>query len=281
MVPADRPALPALVVAMSERIAAARRRSLSAVSREMVLLYWELGRHIVEFEQGGQDRAEYGEALLSTLAGALTRAHGRGFSERNLLNFRAFYRAFPDSADASAELTWSHFVRLLRVENELARRFYVKHACTGRLVRPRAGSAERRCSPPESAPHREDGHPLRLDHIIESVVGALKHQPPHIRAAPVLVRHPGAGRAPEQAQGIDQVGGTGPALLPPRVRGLDLGESLWSELNRDAHPSASSRRSTSSAGIASPRAALSAAWSMASSSTRWHSSSRSSPSSTR
>jgi predicted nuclease of restriction endonuclease-like (RecB) superfamily len=126
MVPADRPELPALVLAMSERIAAARRRSMSAVSREMVLLYWELGRHIVEFEQGGQDRAEYGEALLPTLASALTRAHGRGFSERNLLNFRAFYRAFPDSADASAELTWSHFVRLLRVENDLARQFYVK-----------------------------------------------------------------------------------------------------------------------------------------------------------
>ena len=103
MVPADRPELPALVLAMSERIADARRRSLSAISREMVQLYWELGRHIVEFEQGGADRAEYGEALIQTLAAALTRAHGRGFSERNLRNFRAFYRAFPDSAGAPAE----------------------------------------------------------------------------------------------------------------------------------------------------------------------------------
>ena len=53
----------------------------------MVLLYWELGRHIVEFEQGGEVRAEYGEALIPTLAAELTRAHGRGFSERNLVEF--------------------------------------------------------------------------------------------------------------------------------------------------------------------------------------------------
>jgi len=122
----DPPDVPALVVAMSERIALARSRSLSAISREMVQLYWELGRHIVEFEQGGADRAQYGEALLETLAAGLTEAHSRGFSARNLLNFRAFYRTFPDSAGAPAELTWTHFVRLLRVESTLARQFYAK-----------------------------------------------------------------------------------------------------------------------------------------------------------
>ena len=116
---------------MSERIAAARRRSLSALSREMVLLYWELGRHVirVRFQEGRAEtngRAQRGRCVPHPGRVALTRAHGRGFSERNLLNFRAFYRAFPDSADASAELTWSHFVRVLRVESDLARRFYVK-----------------------------------------------------------------------------------------------------------------------------------------------------------
>jgi DUF1016 N-terminal domain/YhcG PDDEXK nuclease domain len=146
MVPAERPELPALVLAMSERIAAARRRSLAAVSREMVLLYWELGRHIVEFEQGGETRAQYGEALLPALGAALTQAHGPGFSVRNLANFRAFYRAFPDFADASAKLTWSHFVRVLRVESEGSpddnppvgillcmdrNELYVKYATTG------------------------------------------------------------------------------------------------------------------------------------------------------
>jgi predicted nuclease of restriction endonuclease-like (RecB) superfamily len=126
MSPADSADLPALVLAMSDRIAAARSRSLSAISREMVLLYWELGRHIVEFEQGGADRAQYGEALIPTLAAALIEAHGRGFSARNLANFRSFYRAFPNFADAPAKFTWSHLVRLLRVENDLARRFYVQ-----------------------------------------------------------------------------------------------------------------------------------------------------------
>jgi len=104
MSPADPHDLPSLVVLMSERIAAARQRSLTAVSREMVQLYWELGRHIVEFEQGGEERARYGEALIPALAAELTRAHGNGFSVRNLANFRAFYRAFPNSAGAPAEL---------------------------------------------------------------------------------------------------------------------------------------------------------------------------------
>jgi predicted nuclease of restriction endonuclease-like (RecB) superfamily len=126
MVPADPPDLLSLVVVMSERIAAARRRSLSAVSREMVVLHWELGRHIVEFEQGGEVRAEYGEALIPALAAELTLAHGRGFSERNLWNFRSFYMAFPILQAVPAELSWTHLLRLLRVENELARQFYVK-----------------------------------------------------------------------------------------------------------------------------------------------------------
>jgi predicted nuclease of restriction endonuclease-like (RecB) superfamily len=125
-VPADPLDLPSLVSVMSERIATARQRSLTAISREMVLLYWELGRHIVEFEQGGAERAGYGEGLIPALAGALTRAHGSGFSARNLANFRGFYRAFPNFADASAKLSWSHIVRLLRVEDDLARQFYVK-----------------------------------------------------------------------------------------------------------------------------------------------------------
>ncbi len=118
--------LPSLIALMSERIAAARRRSLSAVSREMIQLYWELGRHIVEFEQGGEDRAEYGEALIPTLAAELTRAHGRGFSERNLWNFRSFYVAFPILQAVPAELSWTHLVRVLRVDNDLAQQFYLK-----------------------------------------------------------------------------------------------------------------------------------------------------------
>jgi hypothetical protein len=57
--------------------------------------YWEIGRHIVEFEQGGVERAEYGEKLIPRLAEALTAEFGKGFDERNLRNMRAFYLAFP------------------------------------------------------------------------------------------------------------------------------------------------------------------------------------------
>lgn len=129
IVPRD---LPALIDAMSVRIAAARQRSLAAISHEMVNLYWELGRHIVEFEQGGEERARYGEGLLANLADDLTRLHGRGFSERNLRNFRALFLAFPIRQSLPADLTWTHLLRVLRVENDLSREFYVKQCALER-----------------------------------------------------------------------------------------------------------------------------------------------------
>ena len=80
---------------MSELLAAARRASARTLNAFMTATYWEVGRRIVEFEQGGEKRAEYGEEVLSRLADDLTAQFGRGFSGFNLGRFRMFYLACP------------------------------------------------------------------------------------------------------------------------------------------------------------------------------------------
>ncbi len=83
----------------------ARRSSARAVNRFMTATYWEVGRRIVEGEQGGETRAEYGKALLERLSADLTKRFGRGFSRQNLQNFRQFFLTFPEIRQtASGEL---------------------------------------------------------------------------------------------------------------------------------------------------------------------------------
>jgi hypothetical protein len=86
-----------LVVGIGELVATARRASARAVNAFMTATYWEIGRRIVEFEQGGADRAKYGEGLLKRLSEDLGKRAGRGFSPDNLETMRQFYRAFPPS----------------------------------------------------------------------------------------------------------------------------------------------------------------------------------------
>jgi len=84
-----------LVSGVSELLDAARRASVRTVNAFMTATYWEVGRRIVEFEQGGQKRAEYGEEVLTRLADDLSSRFGRGFSRQNLQNMRQFYHAAP------------------------------------------------------------------------------------------------------------------------------------------------------------------------------------------
>ncbi len=86
---------------------------------------WHIGRHIVEFEQGGEARAAYGKRLLPELAKSLTREFGKGFDERNLRHMRSFYSLFPIWDAVRTELSWTHYRLLLRIENEAARRWYM------------------------------------------------------------------------------------------------------------------------------------------------------------
>ena len=113
----------------------ARRNSARSINAVITSTYWNIGRKIVEFEQGGKVRAQYGKELLKRLSSDLTARFGRGFSARNLEQMRLFYQGWPISQTLSAKsmlaypyemfpLPWSHYVRLLSVKNEDARKFY-------------------------------------------------------------------------------------------------------------------------------------------------------------
>lgn len=162
--PSDNRGYAGLLSGIAALLEDARRTSVRAVNGILTATYWEVGRRIVEFEQGGQKRAGYGEELLKRLGQDLAAQHGRGFSERNLIRMRAFYlnweisptlsakfqanvkgSPYTDTADAKNPLaptdfttiagafpmSWSQYVRLLSVENLLARAFYEAAAIRG------------------------------------------------------------------------------------------------------------------------------------------------------
>lgn len=109
-------------------ISEAQQHVVRSVNTAMVITYWEIGRRIVEEEQNGSNRAEYGKYLIESLAKALTADFGKGFSVPNLRNFRQFYLVFPIRYALRSELSWTHYRQLMRVENEEARAFYLKEA---------------------------------------------------------------------------------------------------------------------------------------------------------
>jgi len=153
---------PSEVASLFERVAgileSGRGRALRTINHETVLAYWLIGREIVQALQGGEARAQYGNALIADLSKRLTGHYGAGFSAANLKNFRQFYQAYSDRAvsishpsgsqlAASDELkpisypagsesplsfhpnlSWSHYRALMRVENNAARQFYETEA---------------------------------------------------------------------------------------------------------------------------------------------------------
>lgn len=108
----------------------ARQQAFRAVDVVQVRTCWEVGRHIVEFEQKGAGRAQYGVNLLARLAERLTAEFGKGFDERNLRNMRAFFQGFPIWNAVRSELSWTHYRTLLRVEDPRARQWYMVEAAT-------------------------------------------------------------------------------------------------------------------------------------------------------
>jgi len=141
-----------LIEAIGDLIQLTRSRVVQTINTEMVNLYWEIGRHIVEYEQGGSDRAKYGAKLLVLLSEDLTKQFGKGFSTTNLKYMRFLYEAFPIRQPLADEfktvrkqqplvaelddekqlqvlpdgLFWTHLLLILRVEEPLARQFYIK-----------------------------------------------------------------------------------------------------------------------------------------------------------
>lgn len=109
----------------------ARNKVYRAANFEMVLAYWNVGKEIVEEEQQGKERADYGTYLLIELSAKLTKDYGKGFTETNLRYMRLFYNAFKNHHALRDELTWTHYRILMRVENEIARQFYMEEAIAG------------------------------------------------------------------------------------------------------------------------------------------------------
>jgi predicted nuclease of restriction endonuclease-like (RecB) superfamily len=110
----------------------ARSRALQAVNTEMVACYWEIGRLIIEEEQQGEKRAEYGKRLIRDLSKRLTEEFGKGFDRTNLQHMRAFYLGFSNCDALRRELSWTHYRLLLRIEKPVARAFYEAEAVNSR-----------------------------------------------------------------------------------------------------------------------------------------------------
>lgn len=124
------PVTPAVVLYQGIRdiLLAARMQVRQTVNTTMVQAYWQIGRLIVEEEQGGEKRAEYGKHVLPELAKRLSVEFGKGFSAQSLWNYRQFYLEFPILSTAWRELSWSHFRMLMRVKNTQARAWYADEA---------------------------------------------------------------------------------------------------------------------------------------------------------
>ncbi len=103
-----------------------REQVAQSVNTILVQTNWLIGRHIVEYEQGGKEKAEYGSFLFEQLSKDLTRLYGKGFSRANLLYMRKLYLAFPKSETLSNVLSWSHYFEILRSDNNLEINFYAK-----------------------------------------------------------------------------------------------------------------------------------------------------------
>lgn len=111
----------------------ARNNAYTAISTLMTNAYWQIGKRIVEQEQNGAYRADYGKQLLENLSKELTHEYGKGFSISYLRTFRQFYLEFPDyqiHQTRLANLNWSHYLRIMRIENKNARAWYLNETAS-------------------------------------------------------------------------------------------------------------------------------------------------------
>jgi predicted nuclease of restriction endonuclease-like (RecB) superfamily len=104
----------------------AKSSAVLAINKALLTAYWHIGQYIVEFEQHGALKAEYGEQLLLKLSKDLTLRHGKGFSRSNLQYMRLFYTKYSICQMASGKLSWSYYVELVSISDDLARQFYEK-----------------------------------------------------------------------------------------------------------------------------------------------------------
>ena len=117
-----------LVDSIGSTIESARQRAIQAVNHELLKANWEIGKYIVEFEQHGNEKAEYGSSLLTNLSKDLKSRFGKGFSKSNIYLMRQFYIKYQIFQSLTGKLTWTHYAELLGVSDDLSRRFYEKQA---------------------------------------------------------------------------------------------------------------------------------------------------------
>lgn len=117
-----------MVLEIRELLENARKNVAQQVNTQLLTIYWNIGRIIVEYEQQNQIRADYGKQTLRELSKELTREFGKGFSRSNLQNMRAFYLAYEKCQTVSGKLSWSHYCELLSITDENKRSFYEKES---------------------------------------------------------------------------------------------------------------------------------------------------------
>ena len=111
---------------IGELLLKGRHQAAQSVNTILVQTYWRIGQYIVEFEQKGSFKAEYGSQLLDSLSNDLTLQYGEGFSRSNIFQMRLFYLKFPKIQTLSGQLTWSHYVEILKADSPLEIGFYCK-----------------------------------------------------------------------------------------------------------------------------------------------------------
>ena len=117
-----------LVKSIEQILWQGRKQSYAIVDSILIKTYWSIGRNIVEYQQGGEEKARFGASLLEHLSKDLSKRFGKGFSRDNLENMRKFYLLFRISETLSRKLSWSHYRILIRINNSLARNFYLKES---------------------------------------------------------------------------------------------------------------------------------------------------------
>ncbi|GMU87702.1 MAG: hypothetical protein AMXMBFR48_29430 [Ignavibacteriales bacterium] len=117
-----------LIEQIQNIIASAKERAIRSVDSERVLMYWQIGKVILEEEQQGKERAGYGDFLIKSLSQTLQPRFGSGFSVRQLEMCRQFFRTFPIANALRSQFNWTHYRTLIRIDNEEKREFYIAEA---------------------------------------------------------------------------------------------------------------------------------------------------------
>src|SRR3989338_5881214 len=123
----------ALLRDITQILQKARHASYTAVNTEMLKAYFEIGRKIVEEEQKGEKRAEYGEKLLENLSKELAKEFGHGFDSSNLRMMRKFYFTYQKWETVSPKLSWSHYCELIKIDEVVKRRYFEGYIITEAL----------------------------------------------------------------------------------------------------------------------------------------------------